>query len=261
MKRILLIFAGIFAISVYAQLQPSSFATFQFKYQVNGLDGYNGLSVTYNPHMDLYYCVFAGNADFPLEVFNSSGKMVMSTNAKVDMRGLWYNPKTKTLEGTKYGGGAFLMNLDNNGYPISLNYPKNGNQFSTDDIQSVTVSNGKNEIYAYNNKSITVYNKSNYKKKKQIMLKNLPTSWEYINPTSMIYLGVKNVEFGLYDAYGLKLQLFDLKGNFKTSVNIPDNAPYSEIFRFAFANNKLFLFDADSREWYAYSIFSNASGN
>src|SRR5688572_18727949 len=94
---------------VRSQLKPILYPAFEFAYYVHGEGGANGLTVTYNNNNDYYYCVQAGNADFPLELFDGSGNMILSTTAKVDARGLWYNPQTKCLEGTKFVSGAFIM--------------------------------------------------------------------------------------------------------------------------------------------------------
>ncbi|MDG1658501.1 MAG: hypothetical protein P8H56_07965 [Crocinitomicaceae bacterium] len=38
--------------------------------------GTNASGITYDPNRQLYYTVVAGNSEFPLEVFKSSGKLL-----------------------------------------------------------------------------------------------------------------------------------------------------------------------------------------
>src|SRR5687767_13108750 len=100
MKRFPLLLAGLMIVAgVYAQKKPIKNPTIEFSYYVRGEGGGNGLTVSYNPVTKYYYCVQAGNAEFPLEVFNEKGEHIFATNAKQDCRGWWFNPKKSYFEG------------------------------------------------------------------------------------------------------------------------------------------------------------------
>jgi hypothetical protein len=94
--------------------------------EAGGQDGTRGAYVAYNPVLKLYYAAFAGNASYPMAVFNAKGKLLSepdrATNA--DLRGLWYNPLTKSLQGNCYNEGGWVnYKLDKAGmpdYPSSL---------------------------------------------------------------------------------------------------------------------------------------------
>jgi hypothetical protein len=257
MKKILFLFVvGVATLNVEAQKKPILNPTYEFGYFVQGDGGANGLTVTYHPDKGYYYCVQAGNADFPLEVFTSTGESVYTTTAKVDTRGFWYNAKTKCFEGTMYTGGTFKAYVDANGYPTNPVMQGNSASFIPPVEQSQVVCNvAKGEMYAYNDSYIYVYNQKTNKLKKKIQIKNSPVVADYINPFAMIYTGYKNYEFGLYDIVSYRLLLFNSKGVFTQAVQMPYDVPAIELFRLGFANDRLFLYDGDYRAWYAYKIF------
>lgn len=263
MKRISLL--AIFFVCVlvmYAQKKPMSAPIYDFTYYVKGEGGANGLTVTYNPDNGYYYCAQAGNADFPLEIFNANGEGIYATTTKKDLRGFWYNTKSKCFEGTMYMGGTFKAFVNGNGYPTNPIMQSNSMDFVPPADQSQVVCNvSKGEMYAYDNNVIHVYSQKTNKLKKKIALKNCPVSTQYLNPYAMIYTGYKNYEFGLYDIVNMKILFFNSKGVYSQSVQMPYDTPVIEWFRIGFANDRIFVYDGDYRAWYCYKIFSDASGN
>lgn len=257
MKRLnLSIISFLFLVSINAQKKPIASPRYDFTYYVQGEGGANGLTVTYNPDNGNYYCVQAGNGDFPLEAFNANGESVYTTTAKKDTRGFWYNNKTKCFEGTMYMGGTFKTFLDANGYPTNPVMQGNSMDFVPPTEQSQVVCNvAKGEMYSYDNMIIYVYSQKNNKLKKKIPVKNCPVSSQYLNPYAMIYTGYKNYEFGLYDIVNMKVLFFNSKGAYVQSVQMPYDAPQIEWFRIGFANDRIFLYEGDYRAWYCYKIF------
>lgn len=235
---------------------------YDFTYYVQGEGGANGLTVTYNPDKGYYYCIQAGNADYPLEVFNANGEAIYATSAKRDTRGFWYNGKTKCFEGTMYMGGTFKELVDANGYPTNPILQSNSMNFVPPTDQSQVVCNvAKGEMYSYNNGVIYVYSQKNNKLKKQIPIKNSPVKADYFNPYAMMYTGYKNYEFGLYDIVNMKILFFNSKGVYAQSLQMPFDAPVIEWFRIGFANDRVFIYDGEYRAWYCYRIFTDTSGN
>jgi hypothetical protein len=247
---------------VTAQHQPIIHPVFEFGYYLQGEGGANGLTVTYNPNNGYYYCIQAGNADFPLEAFTEGGSMVYTTTAKIDARGFWYNPLLKCFQGTRFVSGAFTMYLNEQGMPSNPVMLGNASGFIPPVDQSQVVCNvTKKELYAYSEDTIYVYNQITYQLKKKIKLQKSPVTSEYLNPYAMFYSGHKNYEFGLYDVINNQVLLFNAKGVFTQSIQMPGDAPYIDVFRLGFANNRLFLYDGDYRAWLCYRIFSDGSGN
>ena len=63
--------------------------------------GSNGASVAWHPVLKRYYAAFAGNADFPLGIFDEKGKRLSADNltTQIDVRGLWYNENPGRIDG------------------------------------------------------------------------------------------------------------------------------------------------------------------
>src|SRR4051812_44622439 len=68
------------------------------------MPGTRGASVAWHPIQKKYYASFAGNVDFPMGVFDATGKRVSADELKTqaDTRGLWYDPAKKTIAGNGY---------------------------------------------------------------------------------------------------------------------------------------------------------------
>ncbi len=243
-----------------AQKKPLSSPEYEFTYFLQGSGGANGLTVTYNPDNGYYYCIQAGNADFPLEVFTSSGGDYYATTAGVDARGFWYNPQKKCFEGTMFVSGTFVMYPNSEGIPSNPVYPENSSKFKPPYDQSVVVANlAKKELYSYNEGMIYVYNQKSYSLKKKMKVTKLPSSANYINPYALIYTGYKNYEFAIYDSGNNQLLFLNAKGVFTQAILMPYDAPYADYFRIGFCNDRLFMYDGDARSWTCYRLFSSVS--
>jgi len=218
-------------------------------------DGTNGSGVAYNSDIKLYYTVIAGNAEFPLEVFEENGENVYTASAGVDCRGLWYNKSTKTLEANVYQGGLYKIIISEEGIPtgqIAAVFD-GGEQPYSNSCAEYNFKSGK-LLYYY---SGTVYtaNRKNGKIESKIKLE-LPCNIEDINTTSIIYTGYKGMEIGILNCGQWKLYLFNLKdGSLKATVNIPDYMTVDCAFMFDFANDYAFFYNVNDRIWSGIKIF------
>lgn len=232
-------------------------AVYDFSYTIIGKGGQNGLSVCYNSRKDIYYCVFAGNSNFPLETFSRSGRNLHTTECGQDMRGLWYNPASDQLEGTIYNnGGLFRIDLINGempGFPNIIHF-----SFPLPDAQSVTTYDpATKEIYTMYNEYFVAYNSKTLKRKKNIEPVTPSLNWAHINLSSVIVTGYKNYEFGIYDFYEKKVYFLNRKGKQTHVMYMPPGAPDPDVFCFAFCNDRIWLYEPDERTWYAYRAFYN----
>jgi hypothetical protein len=230
----------------------------KLKFKIKQSGGKNGAAVAYNPEKQLYYCVMAGNADYPLETFYENGSQVYQASASNDMRGMWWNPKAKTLEGNCYSdGGIVSIGLTPDGFAGNGNRVifAGSNYQPSEHACGVIDSKGK-EILYYSDGMVTGYNRKDGKPSNTYVILSLPVDEEDINWTSLIYTGVKGMEFGVLDSYAGKVYLFDRKYGFLTgTVILPKSAAVYEAFNFSYANGYVFLFDQDEREWTGYRIF------
>lgn len=216
-------------------------------------DGTNASAVAWNPANKMYYTVIAGNETFPLETFSAAGELIYSNTASVDSRGLWYNPKSKKIEGNGPDTyGYFSHSISSNGQLDPATFYVEGQH--QPDYNSVGALDSKaKKICFYSSGSVYFYNQSNGKEAGSVALKDIP-SLETINSTTVIYTGRKGEELGILDYGSNNVYLFDLKGNFKAIVTLPTDAVTHDVFRFSFANEKIWLYDEVSRSWTGYSF-------
>ncbi len=229
--------------------------TLELKHQIK--DGTNGMAVTYNANKKIYYAALGGSANFPIEVFDKTGKRISGNEAGADVRGMWWNTSTKQLECNTYGRSStsfIAFNLDeNNGIEGTTN------KITKRDIQPSLHSVG---AYDFNNKLILFYNngklykvnRSNFEKIGSTKLK-LPVDRDYINSTTIIYTGFPKKDVGVLDYENKKVYLFNSNtGEHTHTVTLPQNAVTKSMFWFSYANGYVWLYDKRSRSWTGYKI-------
>jgi hypothetical protein len=104
MKKILLLLAAFLLVGASANSQTIKTLKKVLELKITEPGGANAASVAWHPVQKKYYAAQAGNADFPLGVFDVKGKMLSNSTQTTlfDIRGLWYNAKTKTLQANGY---------------------------------------------------------------------------------------------------------------------------------------------------------------
>lgn len=229
--------------------------------------GANAASVVYHPKTKKYYAAQAGNMNFPLVIFDEDGKIVSSDEqtTMIDVRGLWYNPKTKEMEGNAYNDyGWFTYDLNKNGIPEKANITKQG--LSQPDANSAGVLNtNDNEVLFLSGLNVVCYNTDGTDKRKTIQLHFGATSAaddtqlsitdfeKSYNIRSLIYTGIKGAEIGLLNVVKKQVELYDIKtGYMKQTISIPADFTIETYFNFSYANGIYWLFDKNERYWYGY---------
>lgn len=241
-------------------------ASQQFKIKIPS-GGANAASVVYHTKTKKYYAAQAGNMNFPLVIFDESGSIVSDAEqtAMIDVRGLWYNPKTKNIEGNGYDdNGWFTYELDKNGLPEKVSVRKQG--MSQPDANSAGVLNtNDNEVMFLVGLNIVCYNTDGTDKRKTIQLhfgaasaaddtQLSATDFENsYNIRSLIYTGTKGAEIGLLNVVKKQVELYDIKtGYMKQVVQLPANFKIETYFNFSYSNDTYWLFDKEERYWYGY---------
>lgn len=255
--RIFLFVLGLAALSAAPMAQvPLKTAKEAFTYSIVSQNGTNACAVTYNPGSGYYYTAFAGNAGFPLEVFDTNGKPIAQTETGVDLRSLWYDAKRNALQGLAYPQrGKFSIGLSGNGIPVSIKEPSQKIINSIPNSQSTSTPGGKLGLLLFDGRTVYCLNPSSLKQKGSITPTNLPGDMANLNSTTVVYTGVKGYELGFYDSFEAKMYFTDTKGRYTGSSLLPATAPDADVFRLAYANNLLWLYDADERIWFAYRLF------
>jgi hypothetical protein len=228
--------------------QPKTPTGVNMSLELQSTEGTNGCAVAWNPKLKLYYTIIAGNVSFPIDVFDERGTWKKSTKTGVDNRGMWFNTKSGKLNGRAYNGQLVEWDMNNAGIPDNTSVVVE----TGEDGQNIATS-GKGVIYQYQNGAIAKFSA----KGKKTGTINLPTDFnaEEHNAYSMGFTGVKRYEFVLLNLGSTSLEFFDLKGKRTATIALPGDVPYAESFRFSFANNHAWLYDADKRVWLGYKVF------
>jgi hypothetical protein len=279
MKAFLSIFCLLIAgmASVVAQKTPVAAKPKALKKQLelkmpktaeDNMCGIRGACVAWHPVQKKYYAAFAGNAAYPMAVFDNKGKRLSNEEqaCMIDTRGLWYDAAAKTIAGNGYDqDGWFAYTIGKDGLPTGYNTIAEGmNQPRDQSVGALNHVAGKvmflkgSMIYGYDKKTVTL--------RDSMMLywgrtlsegagneAHPNETPEAYNSTSIIYTGMVNAEIGVLNTWLKRIELYNAKTGFLTrSLQLPDNAPVNETFGFAAANGCYWLFDTEKRTWYGY---------
>jgi hypothetical protein len=254
-SSIFLVLILLLTIPVFAQ-EPLATAVYDFSYKFDSDDGTNASGVVWHPAKERYYTFIAGNPYFPLEAFDQEGTNLYSAEIGFDARGLWYNPKTKSLESNGAGEEGWVKIVLDSDSKHSVKILQKG-MFQPEFNSCGTYCPEKKAVVFFNIEAGT-FDFYNYKKPTKFNSVNVgvPSSTLYdFNSTTIVYTGKKGYEFVLLNVENEKLFFFNLKGENTGETKLPALAPMPELFRFSFANNRVFLYDADERTWMAFKVF------
>lgn len=240
------------------------------------MPGTRGASVAWHPVQKKYYAAMAGNSEYPLAVFDATGKQLSAdtANCNADIRGLWYNPKTKSLEGNTYGDssrkpyGLLRFQLDAKGLVKSVNAymafhqsPSANSLGCLEPVSQKLLFYYDGYVYAYQ------ASKGNFSDSSFIEFGQSATDgkiddfdvWDLslgnYNATTMVYTGIKGAEWGLLNYIDRRVELYDAKTHFLTRIyKLPAEASAEGSFNFAFCNNQFWFFDMESRTWTGYKM-------
>jgi hypothetical protein len=255
MKNALLLFLSLAAVHFLSAQAPKANPNAEITLAFQQSGGTNGSAVAWNPVQRIYYSVIAGNREFPLEVFDEQGRTIIQSEAGADMRGLWWNPKSKSLQGNCAGEEGWVeTSCDLTGMPLGAPKVLIAGAFQPDFQSAGTYDVKKKKVVFYDKGALHIYNAKNGKQGKSIAL-DLPVSAESVNFTSVGYTGQANYEFVLLDFERKNLYFFNRKGKATGQSQLPKAAAAEPAFRFSFANGMAFLYDAELRTWTGYRVF------
>ena len=229
--------------------------------------GTRGGSVCWNPLTRKFYAAFAGNAGFPLAVFDIKGQRISANelNTMVDLRGLWYDPTVKKICGNGYNeSGWFSYNSDGKGMPSDITIDHSG--INQPDANSVGVYNpDKNEVIFFNTDKVSFYNADatsgntltlqlNQKKAENNSgEQGAGNSADEYNNTSVIYTGIPGSELGVLNTTKKQIELYDYSsGSWGKTLILPEDTPVEKSFNFAYSNGIYWLFDISARTWQGF---------
>lgn len=242
------------------------------KTEEDDMPGKRGASVVWHPLQKKYYASFAGNTAFPFAVFDVAGKRLSSEDqaAMADVRGLWYNPASKTIEGNGYSEfGWFHYTLDNKGMINELVVDFEG-QNQPNEQAVGTYHAGKKKVLFLGEGGVNLYNREGMYENKielhwgrtksqgvkkesdydedEVGEDGTPEDYNY---SSLIYTGIPGAEIGVLNTYNKQVELYNEKDGFLTQkLKLPAGIPAETVFNFAYANGLYWFFDMDKRVWF-----------
>jgi hypothetical protein len=228
--------------------------------------GANGAAVIYHPKEKLYYAAQAGNEAFPLIIFDGEGNIRSEEGQAtlIDVRGMWYNPKTKEIGGNGYKEfGWYRYELNKKGLPEKIDVFKQG-RYQPDDHSSGVLNTDDNEVLFLNGQEIVCYTTDGKSKNKTIPLhigqrtandeQTDVTAFEKnYNIRSIIYTEIKGSEIGLLNINQKQVELYDIKTGYITQmVKLPIDFKPESFFNFSYSNGIYWVFDKENRNWFGY---------
>ena len=268
MKKLLtgLFIAALFFCFAHLQAQTTRALKKTLELQMPGTEGSNGGAVAWHAVQKKYYAGMAGNATYPLAVFDAMGKCLSPDDltTKIDLRSLWYNPGTKSICGNGYKAeGWFSYKLNTKGIPeehtiIQLGQNQPGEQ-------SVGAYDAKKKfVYFLNGQKVVVYNEEGEELKDSAIALLINIDEEYagddedyfdenFNSTTVVFTGILKNELGLLNYTKPQIELYNINtGAISQILKLPEDALAYDWFNFSFANGIYWLFDKDKRKWAGY---------
>jgi hypothetical protein len=225
--------------------------------RLKSTEGTNGAALAWNSATSTYYSVIAGNTDFPIDVFTADGTHIQTITTRMDLRGFWHNPTYSLMEGNTYDYrdvATYLYQndgrLDDTDEPMIELYelPIQNSQAN----MVMDIRNNKYVWFDYEAGRVKFINLESGKEEGEVILK-LPEPKASINSTSIGYTGVEGAEYALLNYQKKMVYLFNrTNGALAFTMKLPKEAITSDLFRFAYANDHIWLYDVNSRSWTGY---------
>ncbi|HMT74214.1 MAG TPA: hypothetical protein PKA77_09110 [Chitinophagaceae bacterium] len=276
MKKILLVTA-LFAFSVNAFSQKNGLPSKKLKEVMtlemaltseDDMPGTRGASVVWHPVQKKYYAAMAGNLGYPLCVFDAKGQRLSEDDhtTQMDVRGLWYNPAKKVIQGNAYGdNGWFSYKLDSKGMLLNTTTDKEGQNQPDGQSVGAFVPLTQKVLFVYGSQ-VYVYNGKTAEEEKTVVIHwgrkkadgvsdeedETEPSADH-NTTTVVYTGIKGAELGFVNVTDRTIELYDMSNGFLIrSMELPEEATVESTFNFAYTNGMYWLFNMESRIWTAY---------
>jgi hypothetical protein len=232
------------------------------------MPGTRGACVVWHPLQKKYYAAMAGNVAYPLGVFDATGKKLSadSLNTNADIRGLWYNPQKKRIEGNSYNDfGWFSYTLNAKGIPVKTDIFLDG--MNQPDVQSVGVySIARQQVLFLYNGNVYFYSING-----DVLDKTLQIQWERTksdgpgeeeeetstpedyNSTTVVFTGLKGAELGFLNITEMQIELYNIEDGFLSKkLKLPEEASMNAMFNFAYTNGIYWLYNIEERKWSGY---------
>ncbi|MFY8091136.1 MAG: hypothetical protein ACOVMI_07770 [Chitinophagaceae bacterium] len=225
--------------------------------------GANGASVAWHPLKKKYYAAKAGNKIFPMVVADERGSIVSQPDltTMVDVRGLWYNPNSKTIEGNCYDdGGFFEYVISKTGEMVfEAKTTKQGFNQPTENSQGA-YDKTSNRILFIDNGVVTYWNKADSMIKPLVELnfQGKQTEQNFYDNYNEHFIGITNTvgkEIIVLNVTNKTIEFYNIKTGKKTfEATIPNDVELYSTFNFSFTNGQFFFYDKTTKTWNGYKL-------
>jgi hypothetical protein len=221
--------------------------------------GTNAAGVAYHPDFKYLYFAMAGNADYPLYVYDGEGQYVDDVTGGIDFRGIWYNPDTKQLEANAYNDDeVYTITLNDKGIPTGVKGTGVKCADAKIDNAAWAYVPGSKLIMAYNPDAdrIVLCDRKTGVRKKSVPLAKV-NDGATVNSTTIMYTDIQGKELALVNVTDNALWLYDAKtGKHTETIMLPDlDSDFlilPERFNMAWTEDIIWVFDTEFRTWYAF---------
>lgn len=232
------------------------------------MPGTRGGSVVWHPVQKKYYAAMAGNVAYPLSVFDASGKRISNDEHSTgeDVRGLWYNPLKKAIEGNAYGSfGWFTYELGKNGMIEEVKTLFEGLNQPSEQCVGAYNAVKKQVLFLYGSQ-VYIFSRDSAIESNTVIIhwgrtkadgvsedEDETAEPENHNRTTIVYTGMPGAELGFLNFMDLQIELYNIKDGFLTrTLKLPADAIAEATFNFSYTNGTFWLFDMTNREWTGY---------
>jgi hypothetical protein len=214
-------------------------------------EGTRGAAVVYDSTQKKYIAAFAGNAVYPLAVFDKAGKMISDPGLQTgaDVRSLWVDKKGGIYCSNFGGMEVYMLSEKKDGQPALV-----GDEFEFPDQAVGVFHPGVDMLFFFDGKNVMGYSYPDGKLVLQVMLEINEDDNPY-NSTSLVLMPNKDqsAQFGLLNLNDASIDFFDaFTGKKQRKIALPDDAPLNESFNFSYANGIFWLFNIELRKWIGY---------
>jgi hypothetical protein len=263
-------FAFIIALTVIATLPTKAQKNLKqvIVLQMPEGDGSNSAAVAWHPNTKKYYSSMAGNAIYPMGVFDEKGKILQDDmQADYDFRGIWYNPITKLLQFNTYdSSGVGHIELEKDGKIKSKMIDFEGMYQPSGQSVGFFYPPGNNVLYFSPSHYVEKYDSKTFKalgsltylyvacktKKESDALTETEstTKWDDRNLTVQ-YTNIPKGELAVLNVTDHTIELYDKRTGFLTQVafTIPESIKLELNFNFSYANGIWWFFQKENRQW------------
>lgn len=222
----------------------------------------DGACVAWHPLQKKYYAGMAGGKNELMRIFNEKGEPIDSCPTLINLRGLWYNPVKKVLEGNAIEHkGWFTYSLGKQGLPEKASpvfeYNAVGHEQSVGAFLRIDTSSIVAFLYDI---SVQFFNATDGTFISALTLPELygdagyEKNEEGLTHTGMVVLatGMPEAELALVNVYKRRIDFIKFGKGYSHSLTIPQDQPVYGAFNTAFSNGILWMYDQQKKVWNGY---------